>query len=178
MYLIFWASLSGKFWFSTVKEKTHILTIQSSLSYFNLWLRRLLEIGFNALTPACHCALTGVSSSISRDWSWRRHPWWGVTLLHCCVSCQTHLWNLSTSSLPCVLYHFLALKGFMLSPVFCHFLPHFFQQEWAVVTTKRSIFTSMWLKKIVFGAVWIKKTWFLMNPHFCWVHFINLELKA
>lgn len=110
MQLRFWASPSGRIWFSGTqkeKKKTHKLAIQSSPSFFNLWLRRLLEIGSNALTPACHCALTGVSSSISGGWSWRRHPELGRTLaLFLCFLSHSPL-NTPPPRLHCVLHHFI-----------------------------------------------------------------------
>lgn len=95
--------------FSKVKKKTHKLAIQSSPSFFNLWLRRLLEIGSNALTPARHCALTGVSSSISGGWSWRRHPELGRTLApFSCFLSHTPLNNPPPPPcLHCVLHHFI-----------------------------------------------------------------------
>lgn len=79
---------------------THNRAIQSFPSCFNLWLWRLLEIGSNSLTPACYWAPTGVSSSISGGWSWRRHRWLGQTLTpFLCFLSDTLLKSLSTSSL-------------------------------------------------------------------------------
>lgn len=144
MQLRFWASPSGRIWFSGTqkeKKKTHKLAIQSSPSFFNLWLRRLLEIGSNALTPACHCALTGVSSSISGGWSWRRHPELGCTLaLFLCFLSHSPLNTPPPSALCSTSFHLLFLRSFF------HF--NFFQLERSIaITTKWSIFTSTWSKK-------------------------------
>lgn len=72
--------------------------IQSYPSCFNLWLWRQLEIASNSLTPAQNWAPTGVSSSISGGWSWRRHRWPGRTPPpFLCFLSDTPLKSLSTS---------------------------------------------------------------------------------